>query len=119
MTITIHEINKKKIAEIQSENLVITNLDEGSDLVGTMYFDGFDAFVLYQKNIVSDFFDLKTKMAGEILQKCSNFRLRLVIIGDFKNVESKSLRDFIYESNKGRLVNFVETLEMALERLTS
>lgn len=116
MTIITHEINNKKIVEIQSENLVITNLYNGSDLVGTMYFDGFDVFVLDQKNIVSDFFDLKTKMAGEILQKCSNFRLRLVIIGDFENVESKALRDFIYESNKGRLVNFVETLDVALKK---
>ncbi len=117
MTITTHQIDNKKIAEIQSENLLITNLDDGSDLVGTMYFDGYDAFIIYQKNIVLDFFDLKTKMAGEILQKCSNFRLRLVIIGDFENVESKALRDFIYESNKGQLVNFVGTLEVALEQV--
>lgn len=68
-----------------------------------MYYQGFDKVIIYRKNIVSDFFDLKTKMTGEILQKFSNYRVRLVIIGDFENVARKSLRDFIYESNNGRL----------------
>ena len=56
-------------------------------------------------------------MAGEILQKFSNYRMRLVIVGDFSALESKSLRDFIYESNKGKLVGFVSTAEEALHKL--
>jgi hypothetical protein len=68
-----------------------------------VYYQGFDKVIIYRKNIVSDSFDLKTKMTGEILQKFSNYRVRLVIIGDFENVARKSLRDFIYESNNGRL----------------
>ena len=45
-------------------------------------------------------------------------RQSFVLKGHFEKVESKALRDFIYESNNGRLVNFVETLEIALERFT-
>ena len=41
-------------------------------------------------------------MAGEILQKFSNYRVRLAIVGDFTPYSSKSIKDFIYESNKKR-----------------
>lgn len=56
-------------------------------------------------------------MAGEILQKFSTYRVRLAIIGDFSTITSKSLRDFIYESNQGKQVNFVASLNDALNVL--
>ncbi|MCB0629182.1 MAG: DUF4180 domain-containing protein, partial [Lewinella sp.] len=73
----------------------------------------------HAENITPEFFDLKTKIAGEILQKFSNYRVRLSIVGDFTVYTSRSLKDFIHESNKGKLVNFVDSLEEALERLSS
>jgi hypothetical protein len=73
---------------------------------------------VHEKNIHPDFFDLKTKIAGEILQKFSTYRVRLVIVGNFLNYESKSLKDFIFESNKGKAVNFLSTLEEALAKLS-
>ena len=48
-----------------------------------------------KKNITSEFFDLKQN-GGEILQKFSNYRIGLAIIGDFSKHESKSMKDFIF-----------------------
>jgi hypothetical protein len=73
--------------------------------------------ILYEEIVHPDFFDLKTKLAGEILQKCSNYQFRLAIVGDFSKYKSKSLRDFIYEINKGKLVAFTHNLESALNWL--
>ncbi|WP_083996437.1 DUF4180 domain-containing protein [Desulfosporosinus acididurans] len=56
--------------------------------------------------IFEDFFDLKTKLAGEILQKFVNYHVRIAIVGDFSGYKSKSLKDFIYESNNGKDVFF-------------
>ncbi|MDR7210147.1 DUF4180 domain-containing protein [Flavobacterium piscis] len=53
--------------------------------------------------------------AGEMLQKFSNFRVRLVIVGDFEKYQSKSIRDFIFESNNGRQINFTATLNEGLK----
>ena len=39
----------------------------------------------------------------------------LAIIGDFGKYESKSLNDFIFESNKGKQINFVTTIEDGLK----
>ena len=59
--------------------------------------------------MTADFFDLKSGIAGEILQKFSNYRIRLAIVGDFSKYTNKSLKDFIYESNKGGQINFVDS----------
>jgi len=114
MKIESHPINGITIAEVVSEGKIINSIEDGADLVGNLYYQNFDAVILHEKNITPAFFDLKNRMAGEILQKFSNFRLRLVLVGDFSEYTSKSLTDFMYESNKGKQINFVSSVEEAL-----
>lgn len=118
MDIISHQINNTAIAEIISDNILIQNPDDALDVLGNTYYQGFDKMIVHQKNMTPDFFDLKNKMAGEILQKFSNYRMRLVIVGDFSAFTSKSLKDFIYESNQGKQVNFVASIEEALDVLS-
>ncbi|CAD0218976.1 DUF4180 domain-containing protein [Chryseobacterium sp. JV274] len=118
MTIESHEINTIKIAEVISDQIIIQSAQDGLDLMGDVYYQGFDKVILYEKNITPEFFDLKTKIAGEILQKFSNYRIGLAIVGDFDKYDSKSLKDFIFESNKTRHINFLKSLENALDNLS-
>lgn len=117
MQIISHHNKQAKIAEIVSDAIILNSLEDGLDLLGNIYYDQFDSIILHQENISPLFFDLKTGLAGEILQKFSNYRMRLVIVGDFELYKSKSLQDFIFESNKGKLINFLPTKEAALEAL--
>jgi Domain of unknown function (DUF4180) len=117
MTIETHHIKNIKIAEVISADNIINNTSDGLDLLGNLYYQDFDKIIIHNKNITPDFFDLKNGMAGEILQKFSNYRVRLAIVGDFSAYTSKSLKDFMYESNKGKHVNFLATIEEALEVL--
>lgn len=114
MKIEEHKINGEAIAEIISDEVIIKTPQEGIDLMGDMYLQGFDKIILQEKHLASEFFDLKTGMAGEILQKFSTYRMRLAIVGDFGKYSSKSLQNFIRESNNGKLVNFVATTARAL-----
>ncbi|WP_028668093.1 DUF4180 domain-containing protein [Runella zeae] len=116
MTITAHETNGLKIAELISDKLLIQTHEDGLNLLGDLYYQGFDKIILYEHHITPDFFDLKNGLAGEILQKFSNYRMKLAIIGTFSNYTSKSIRDFIYESNQSQLVHFVGTLSEALNK---
>ncbi len=111
MDITRHQVKDIQIAVVAAEHAVITSVEDATDLIGTIYYQGFDSVIVHKKNISPDFFDLKTGLAGEILQKFSNYRLRLIIAGDFSQYTSKSLQDFIYECNKGKLVGFVTSVE--------
>ncbi|GEN71727.1 DUF4180 domain-containing protein [Chryseobacterium lathyri] len=117
MEIIAHSVNEIKIAEIVSADIIIRSAQDGLDLLGNIYYQGFDKLIIYEENLTPEFFDLKTKIAGDILQKFSNYRMSLAIVGDFEKYQSKSIRDFIFESNKTKHINFSETLENALERL--
>ncbi|KOS07489.1 alpha/beta hydrolase [Flavobacterium akiainvivens] len=114
-TIT-HHLTTGTAAEISSAGTVIPNIQDGIDLMGNLYYQGFDKIIIHQANIIPAFFDLKTGIAGEILQKFSTYRVRLAIVSDFSHYQSKSLADFIYECNNGRQVNFVASVQEALDK---
>jgi len=118
MKMEFREIDNTGIIEVIADGIVINNLEDGTDLIGNVYYQGYEKIIISMDNLTPDFFDLKTKLAGEILQKFSNYRVRLVILGDFSKVESKSLQDFIRESNKGKLVNFLSSKEEAVRLLS-
>jgi hypothetical protein len=118
MEIISHTINGAKIAEVISDNLVINNNQDGLELLINLYYQDFDGIILHEKNITSTFFDLKSGIAGEILQKFSTYSVRLSIIGDFSKFNSDSLHDFIYESNKGRHISFVSSVSDAISKLS-
>ncbi|HBG25252.1 MAG: alpha/beta hydrolase [Bacteroidetes bacterium GWF2_41_61] len=119
MKIVTHNINDTIIAEVTSDEIIINNPEDGLDLMGNLYYQGFDRIVINEKNITSDFFDLKNGIAGEILQKFSTYRIRLAIVGDFSKRTSKSLTDFIYESNKGKQIIFVTSTADAIKILST
>ncbi|WP_439554989.1 DUF4180 domain-containing protein [Dyadobacter sp.] len=118
MTITSHTVNEIQIAEVTSDKLIIETAEDGLDLLGNLYYQGFDSIIIHEENLTPSFFDLKTGIAGEILQKFSNYRMRLAIVGDFQNYPGKSIRDFISESNRSGKINFLESVEEALKKLS-
>jgi len=115
MEIIKHIINNSAVAELQSEGQLISCAQDGLDIMGELYYEGFDKIIIHSENITEEFFDLKNGMAGEILQKFSNYRIKLAIVGDFTRFTKKSIWDFIRESNTTGHINFVATLEEALE----
>lgn len=119
MTIETHTVNGIRIAEVTSDTILIANAADGLDLLGNLYYQDVAGILLYEQHITPDFFDLKTGIAGEILQKFSNYRMRLAIVGDFSNHTGKSINDFIYESNKGKQINFVRSQPEALKALSA
>lgn len=115
MKINLIEVKNIKIAEVFSDEIIITEVQDALDIMADCSYQGAEKIIFYEKNLHPDFFDLKTKLAGDILQKFSNYRMNMTIVGDFSKYTSKSLRDFIYESNKGGKIRFVSSLEEALK----
>ncbi len=104
----------------ENDAQLLTDVQSALDMVATVQYEtGCECIAMPKSAIVEDFFVLSTGIAGEILQKFVNYRVRLAIFGDFSHYTSKPLRDFIYESNNGSHIFFVENEDEAVAKLAS
>ena len=117
MELEIFDVQKHKIAEIISEGIAINDTQDALDVMANASCEGARGVIINEKNLRPEFFELKTGMAGEILQKFSNYRMKLAIIGDFEKYKSKSLKAFIFESNRGSQIFFVTDRDTAISRI--
>ncbi|TMQ90694.1 DUF4180 domain-containing protein [Actinomadura soli] len=88
------------------------------DLIGAA-FSGAEVVAVPASRLDERFFALGTRVAGEIMQKFANYRLRLVIVGDISRhvAASSALRALVQESNSSGHVWFVPDLEALDARL--
>ena len=119
MNIKPVEKNHKRCAVVQGDEIVIADAQSALDLlIRAQYEAGTKNIVMDKKLLAEDFFILSTGLAGEILQKYINYGGRIAIYGDYSRYTSKPLKDFIYESNRGRDVFFAATEAEAVDMLT-
>lgn len=108
----------KDIALVESDSVLIADASSALDLAASIQYEsGCSAIILSKSAVCEDFFKLSTRIAGEVLQKFVNYGMMMAIVGDFSCYDSKALRDFIYESNRGKHFLFVATVEEAVEKL--
>ena len=105
------------IAELTDDAEMIPETVDILDLIAEIGQNNCDSLIIHDSAINKDFFDLKTGFAGEILQKFSNYRVRLAITGDFSKYPGKSLKDFMRECNRGNLIFFIPSVGEAFDRL--
>lgn len=117
MNITVHRKGDSKVAIIADDTIVIHNVNDALDAMMNARANDCDKMLLRKEQIADDFFELRTGLAGEILQKYTNYKMRMAIVGDFSGYNSKSLNDFIYECNQGHQVLFKGTEAEALDEL--
>lgn len=118
MNIQLIEINHICLAEIISESVVLKTTQDAVEIIANCNYQGADAIILKLENVTEAFFDLKTRVAGDMLQKFSTYQSRLAIVGDFSGFTSISFNDFMRESNRLGRINFVSSREEAIECLT-
>jgi len=120
VNITIDQKGDSKVAIIESSDLLIRDTQDALDLIASVSYNyECNKMIIFQSNLTEEFFELRTKLAGEILQKFVNYHVKLAIVGKFDGYNSKSLKDFIYECNNGKQVFFLADKEEALHALHS
>lgn len=117
MDLHIIDIENTRIAKPVSKDTVISTVRDATDLMGNADYQGARNIILEEGNLDLVFFDLKTGMAGEILQKYSNYRMRLAIIGEFGKFDSNALNAFISECNRGNSIFFVPDFDTAVKKM--
>jgi hypothetical protein len=115
----IHDISGLRVFVLPGDGPLFTHERDFADVVGTTLGQGVDIVAIPVSRLTDDFFRLSTRLAGEVLQKFVNYKLRVAIVGDMSRwtAQSRPLRDFVSESNRGRSVWFVTDLDELERRL--
>ncbi|HSP48057.1 MAG TPA: DUF4180 domain-containing protein [Clostridiaceae bacterium] len=115
MEVSVIEKENGNIALFTSEDILLRDTQDILDLMAEVYYNhGCEKIILMKKNVTEDFFELKNRLAGDIMQKVINHGMSMAIVGDFDQYDSKSLKSLIYESNQGKRILFKGTVEEAV-----
>ena len=104
---------------LEADGDPISTPDDASDLVGAAWSHQANLITVPVERLDPEFFRLSTGIAGEIMQKLVNYRLRLAVIGDISEqlAASNALRDFVWESNRGDQIWFLADEQALDEKL--
>ena len=77
--------------------------------------------VIPVERLNDDFFNLRTRIAGQILQKFVTYGARVAILGDIshRTAESDSLSALVKECNRGNSIWFAENMDELADRLAT
>jgi hypothetical protein len=117
MTITTE--NGLALLEVDAAGPLLASEQDALDLIGETYGTDADIIVVPVTRLDPQFFELRSGLAGGFIQKLQNYQKRLVVLGDIASAvaASKSLHDFVYETNRVGNHLFVPDREAMLARL--
>jgi PadR family transcriptional regulator, regulatory protein AphA len=100
MRIHLFEKSGHKYIEAAPTELLLQGEKDAITLIGLCGEQSSERLLLYAGNLSESFFDLKSGLAGAILQKFTNYHMKvaLVIPSDF--VQGR-FKDFVLEANRG------------------
>jgi hypothetical protein len=114
-----YELHGVRVLECVPDGSKLQTYNDAVELIGKTFENHATLIVIPVECLNDEFFQLKTRIAGELIQKFVQYRRRLVIVGDISGflAESSALRAFVNESNRGKEVWFLATLEDLNDRL--
>lgn len=82
----------------------IASFDDVGNLIGTCF--GASGILLTESELAPQFFDLKTGLAGDLLQKVTNYRLRTAILIKDARAYGPRFAELVLEHQSSRVVRF-------------
>jgi hypothetical protein len=70
----------QRIVEGRGGKALLRTAEDTNRLIEACWFHGADAALLHAANLPPGFFDLSTGVAGAVLQKLQNYRIRLAVV---------------------------------------
>ncbi|MEV4100665.1 DUF4180 domain-containing protein [Nonomuraea sp. NPDC049649] len=89
------------------------------DLIGDAWYYRAEFVAIPAERLHDDFWRLSTRVAGEIIQKFVNYRLKVAVLGDISHhlATSTALQDWVREANRGSDLWFLPDLDALRDRL--
>lgn len=90
----------KKFLECIPERGKISDEASTLELIGLCGGEDTDIALLYDSNFTDDFFDLKSGLAGKVLLKLSNYRIRVAAVIPSEKVGNGRFYEMVLETNR-------------------
>ena len=87
--------------------LVIRSVSDITQAVGATF--GFEGMIVTETDLAAEFFDLKTGLAGELFQKCQNYKLRLCLIVPEPDRHGERFKELAREHSGHHLIRIVRS----------
>ena len=119
MPTDVYELHGQRILDLPTEGPLLRTGQDANDLIGEAKSAEASLVVVPITRLDPAFFELRTGIAGEMVQKFVTYQVAVAIVGDTSPLESesKSLHDFIRESNQRGSVWFLADKEELRARL--
>jgi hypothetical protein len=119
MSDSIEHIGGVPVLVVAPDGKPLRTDGDALDLIGHASWAGAEWVAIPASRLHDDFFRLRTRVAGEIVQKFVNYRLGLAVLGDISRFidSSDALRDFVRESNAGTQTWFLRDADDLADRL--
>lgn len=116
---TISAVGATRVLTVAPENPALGSEQDAVDLVGAAFGHEATVVVVPADRVAADFYQLRTRVAGDVVRKFQMYGIRLVVLGDITAhlAASDAFRSFVHEINKGRDVWFVENEEELAAKL--
>jgi hypothetical protein len=89
------------------EGIAIRSPRDVTDAIGSCF--GATGLILTEADLSPEFFDLRSGLAGEFLQKFTNYRMRVAIVLPNPEAHGPRWKELAYEHRSHALIRFVPT----------
>ena len=101
-----------KIVIASERGISIRSRDDVSEVVGASLGRG---LILAHGDLGPDFFDLRTGLAGEVIQKFVNYRVRVAIVLATPDAYGERFAELVREHATHPAVRFVRSIDEAMQ----
>ncbi|EST38143.1 hypothetical protein N566_09150 [Streptomycetaceae bacterium MP113-05] len=117
----LEKIHDVPVLMYDAEGGRIACVQDALDLIGDAGYQGARWVVVPVERFDEAFFRLRTKVAGDVVQKFVQYGMGLVVLGDVSawTEAGEALRDFVRECNRGRHTWFVPDFDELRQRLAA
>jgi hypothetical protein len=108
---------ERQILIASEAGIAIHSVSDISDAISASF--GANGLILTEADLAPEFFNLRTGLAGELLQKFTNYQLRMAIVVPDPDAYGERFSELVYEHSTHNLIRFVRSTDEARSWLGS
>lgn len=107
--------NNRKYIEFSSSEMLLSTEREALDIIAACMENSTNLLIIHDKALSEDFFNLRTGLAGTVLQKFVNYNIKSALIITCEEKITGRFREMIFEANKGNDFRAFKSIDKAEE----